>query len=264
MLQPAGRGDVRSAAEIGEGAVGIDRDGLVVAQLADALQLERIVGEASVGALPVHHLPDERVVGLYHRGHPGLDLLEVFRREGPWHFEVVVEAVLDWWAESDARTGEDFAHRRGKDMGSRMAQHLQRVGVAIGKDGEGRVRLDGAVEIADGAVHARRQCRTCQSGPNGLGHLPSRGTGRHFADRAVGKRQRYGAHGSTSTVAGGITGSVSGASTKYAASPPTRIRATISQRLRSRKVTLTRSSDISQYPASGLEVHARSAIRVLS
>ena len=49
-------GDVRSAAEIDEGSIAVRRDDLVVVEICDALELERIVSEASVerfGAIDV-------------------------------------------------------------------------------------------------------------------------------------------------------------------------------------------------------------------
>jgi hypothetical protein len=134
MLQAAGARDVRAAAEIGEGTVGVDRDRFVVAQLADSLELQRVVGEPPVGGLPVHDLAHERIVRLRHLAHAGLDPFEVLRRERAGHLEVVVEAVLDRGAEADAGAGKELADRGGEDVGGRMAQDRERVGVAVGEN----------------------------------------------------------------------------------------------------------------------------------
>ena len=69
VLEPAGARHVGPAAEIRERAVGIDRDGLVVAQLRDPLQLERIVGEPPVRLVAVHDFAHERIVALGHLAH---------------------------------------------------------------------------------------------------------------------------------------------------------------------------------------------------
>ena len=122
VLEPPGARDVGAAAEIGERAVGIDRDGLVVAQLGDALELEGIVGEPAVGLRPVHHLADEGVIPRGDLGHPGLEALEILGRERAVDLEVVVEAVLDGGTEADAGAGKELAHRRGQDVGRGVAQ----------------------------------------------------------------------------------------------------------------------------------------------
>ena len=144
---------MRAAAEVHEGAVGVDGDDLVVAQLRDPLQLEGIVGEAAVGLRPGHHLAHERVVGPDYLLHHAFDLQQVLRGEGPRHLEVVVEAVLDGRAEADPGAGKDLAHRGGEHMRGRMAQHLQRGGIAVGEDGDGGILLDGPGEIAHLAAH---------------------------------------------------------------------------------------------------------------
>src|SRR5439155_788600 len=87
--------DVGPAAQVDERAVGIDGDHLVRAQVLDALELERVVGEAALRLRPVYLLAYKGVVGPYHLVHLGLDPLQILGRERCRHLEVVVEAVLD-------------------------------------------------------------------------------------------------------------------------------------------------------------------------
>ncbi len=211
MLEPAGARDVRSAAEILEGAVGVDRDGLVVAELADALELERIVGEAPVGLRAVHHLPQERIVAGRHLGHLGLDPLEVLGRERPVHLEVVVEAVFDRGPEPDTGPRKELAHGSGQDVGRRVAEQLQGVGVAVGQNGEGGVPLERTVEVPDRPVHPRGERGARQSGADALGDLARRRAGRQLADAPVGQRDPDGLAHRTSCSGGRAGGSLLGA-----------------------------------------------------
>ena len=172
VLEPPRAGDVRAAAQVLERPVGIDRDRLVVPQLADALELERIVGEAPVGLGAVDDFAHERVVARGHLPHPGLDPLEVLGRERPIDLEVVVEAVLDRRAEPDAGAGKQLADRGREDVRGRMPEHLQGVRIALGEDGEAGVALERPVEIPHGPVDSGRERRARQAGADPLGHLP--------------------------------------------------------------------------------------------
>ena len=177
---------MRAAAEVLERAVGIDTDDLVVAQLADALELERVVGKAPVGLGPVHHLAAERIVPLHDLGHLLLDGLEVLRREGARHVEVVVEPVLDRRAEADAGAGKELPHGRGHDVGRAVPQQVERVGIAIGEDGERGIALDGTVEVPDGTIDPRGERRLGQPRTDQLGDVAARDVpARNVAHRVV-------------------------------------------------------------------------------
>ena len=123
VLHPPGAGHVGAPAQIQEGAVTVDRDDLVVVELLQALQLEGVVGEKLPGLGLVHPAPLEGVVGLDDLLDLGLEGLQIVRREGLVHLEVVVEPLVDGGAEADACPGTQLPHRRGQDMGCGVSEH---------------------------------------------------------------------------------------------------------------------------------------------
>ncbi len=225
VLEPPGAGHVRTAAQVGERPVGVGRDDLVVAQLADPLELERVVGELLVGGGAVHLVPDKRIVGLRHLGHPRLDLLEVLGREGTRHLEVVVEALVDRRAEPDAGRREDLAHRRGHDVRRGVAQHVERLAIPLGEDRDRRIAADREHEVAHGAVDPDRHRRLGEPRPDRLGDLAPGDPGGILPHAAVGQGQADlggrggGGHCRASDCTGCTTGSVRGASQKYRTIP---------------------------------------------
>jgi len=62
VLDLAGAGDVRPAAQVDERAVGVHRDDLILFQVIDSLQLERIIPEAFLGFSARHLFANERVI----------------------------------------------------------------------------------------------------------------------------------------------------------------------------------------------------------
>ena len=202
---------MRTAAEILEGAVGVDRDHLVRPQLADPLELERIVGKATVGLRAVHDLADERIVPLRDLDHLLLDRLEVLGREGARHLEVVVEAVLDRRAEPDPRAREELAHRRRQDVRRAVPEHLEGGRVAVGEHRERGVLLDGPVEVPHRAVDARGQRRLGEARTDRLRHRAAGRAGGKFPDAAIRQGEADLTHGELSWTTGRTTGSAWGA-----------------------------------------------------
>src|SRR5690242_10036752 len=91
--------------EIDEWTIGIGRDDLVVGELAKALELQRIVRELFARLLLRYFLAYEWILLGDDLSHFVLELLEIFRREGMVHLEVVVKTVFDRWTETDLRLG---------------------------------------------------------------------------------------------------------------------------------------------------------------
>ena len=60
----------------------------------------------------------------------GLDLLEILLAQRLGEVEVVVEAVLDRRADRDLHARVEAAHRLGEQVRRRVAEHVERVGVA--------------------------------------------------------------------------------------------------------------------------------------
>ena len=140
-LDPLGAGAVRAAAQVGEGAVAVERDGLhalVSHQVLD--QLDLVVLPLAAEALDrVGHrdvLALEVLVGLDVLAHLGLDALEVVL--GDLHavreLEVVVEAVLDRGADRDLHARVELHHRGGEHVRGVVADQPEAVLVAAGDD----------------------------------------------------------------------------------------------------------------------------------
>ena len=109
--------------------------------------------------------------------------------------------------------GEELAHRGGEDVGRRVAQHLERLGIAVGEDGEGDVPLDRPVEIPHGAVHLGGHRRPGEPGADALGHRPDGRAGRDFPHAAVRQRDPHRVAHSADTP-GGAAGGLDGANQK--------------------------------------------------
>jgi hypothetical protein len=154
----------RATAEVLEGAVAVERDGLdpfAGDQIADqldlvvlALALEDLdrLGDRHVAAL-------EGLVGLDVGAHRRLDLLQVgvadlhILRE----VKVVVEAVLDRRADRHLGAGVELLHRLGHHVGGVVADQVECFRVAVGEDADlGAVR-QGRREVAQLAVDPDRQ-----------------------------------------------------------------------------------------------------------
>jgi len=202
MLEPAGARDVRPPAEIHERPVGVHRDDLAVPQLGDPFQLEWVVGEAAVGFLPAHFLPDEAVILRGHLGHLLFDGGQVFGRERTLDGEIVVKAVLDRRAEADPCLGEELPDRRGKDMGGGVAEHLQRLGIPLGENRHPGIVLDGPVEVEDLPVDLGGNGGPGEAGTDALCQRPAGDAAGGFAHAAVGEREPHSAHGSPSVITG--------------------------------------------------------------
>ena len=127
---------VRSAAEVDERAIGIHRDHLIVAQLFDPLQLERVVLESSFRFVPIDLFAHEGKVLLHHFAHPVFDRCEIFRGEGTLDLEVVVEAIFDSGSEADVRLRIELSHRRSQDVRGRVPQHIESFRLAFRQDFE--------------------------------------------------------------------------------------------------------------------------------
>ena len=154
VLEPPGVGHVRAAAQVDERTVRVRRDDLGgVGEVVEPLELERVVDEALARLRHADLLAHERILLRHHLAHLGLELLEVLGREGRRDLEVVVEAVVDGRAEADLRVGAQPSHRRGEDVRGRVAQHRERVGIALGEDAERAAAPQRRHEILDLAVH---------------------------------------------------------------------------------------------------------------
>ena len=161
-------GPVRPAAEVGEGPVGVEADGLqrmlgigVRDEILDQLDLVVLPlrAEALERLVDRHVLAHEPLVGLHVLAHLLLDAREV--RVGDRHalgkLEVVVEAVLDRRPDRDLHARIELHHRRRQHVRGVMADDVER---AVARRRDDLQRLPGherTRKIAHLAVLAHRE-----------------------------------------------------------------------------------------------------------
>ena len=140
-LDPPGRGTVRAAAQVQEGAVPVQRDRLhplIALQVLDQLDLVRLVlGAEALDRLVGAGLGSlERLVGLDVRRHPLLDSLQVVlrRANAVRELEVVIEAVLDRGADRDLGAGPEVEHRGRHHVRRVVSKQPQRLGLGARGD----------------------------------------------------------------------------------------------------------------------------------
>ena len=199
-LDPLRAGGVRAAAQVGERAVGIERDGgraFVLDQVFDQLHLVRLLlqMEALKCVLHADVLAHERLVGVDVLLHRRLDPREVLvvDHDPIGEVEVVVEAVLDRWADADLHARIELEHRGGEDVRRVVAHELEGLlPAALGEDLElGRVgavlRRERAAEITKLPIHLDRQGRAGQPRTDGGGGVGAGGAVFKAQGRPVGQ-----------------------------------------------------------------------------
>jgi hypothetical protein len=116
---------VGTAAEIHERSVRVGRDDLVVAQLGEALELERVIDESLLGLGSIHLFTHERILLRRDLAHLVLERGNVFRGERLGDLEVVVKAVVDRRAEADLRVGAQSSDRCRENVRGGVSQHVE-------------------------------------------------------------------------------------------------------------------------------------------
>ena len=198
-----GAGRVRAAAQVGERAVGVQRDGLegmggvgIADQVLDELDLVvlALLAEALERLRDRHVLARERLVGGDVLAHLRLDRLEVGVGEADavGEVEVVVEAVLDRRPDRDLHPRVELHDRGGEHVRGVVADEIEGVlAAAIGDDLERLVGLERQREVAQLPVLLDGQRGARQSRPDGRGGI---GAARPFGElerRAIGKRDLH-------------------------------------------------------------------------
>ena len=81
------------------------------------------------GLVLVPDLADNRIVRVDNLAHFLFDLLEIFRRERLFAGKVVIEAIINDWANRDLRVGIEFLYRLGEHVGRIMADQFKAFGI---------------------------------------------------------------------------------------------------------------------------------------
>ncbi len=186
MLDLPGPVHVGPAAEVEERPVPVDGDDLVVVELLEPLELERVVAEELPCLLLVDAAALEGLIGGHDLRHLGLEGLEVLGRERLVDLEVVVEAVVDGGAEPDPGARADLAHGGGQHVGGRVPEHGQGLGILLREDaqprvGEERLHQPDRLVVGDGGERGLGEAR-----PDRRRDVTRRGAGLHLEDVPVG------------------------------------------------------------------------------
>ncbi len=169
-LDPLGARPVRAAAQVGERAVAVERDGLdslVLHEVLDQLDLVVLVLglEALERLLDAHVAALERLVRLHVLAHRGLDARQVLLGQlGPLgELEVVVEAVLDRRADADLHARVELQDRLGEHVRGVVADQLERL-VGLRRDDLDRLAVgERRAQVLELPVLADRQSRARES-----------------------------------------------------------------------------------------------------
>ncbi len=175
---------VRAAAQVLEAVLDVQAD-IAGWKVLDQLQLVRLVlGRVAVDQLLLVHsvLAHERVLRAQDAAHLLLDPGQVVGRDRGREVEVVVEAVGDGRADRDLGARPQVQDGFGHHVCGRVAQHGQRLGIAVGDDPHPLAFAHREPQIAGLPVdlHGNRGLR--QAVPDRLGHVE--------AARPVGKLDR--------------------------------------------------------------------------
>ena len=182
-LDAAGVGNVRSAAEVDELSLPIKADGRMLGQArVDVFDLEFLMQAVAeiAGLLAVEDKPLEWLGVLDDFFHLVFDAGEIVLAEFMRAVEIVVIAVRERRAEGEVHVWEKSHHRAGHHVGTRMPQHAECFGIAIGQ----QPQFDGLFGVSDFFERPGRSRRCCRwPWPPGL---PGRAAADAFGDVEAG------------------------------------------------------------------------------
>ena len=192
VLEARRVGHVRAATEIDERPVGVGRDDFVVAELREALELERIVGEALLRF--ARDSPPRARTDTSRPTTFRISFSNAARSSGVngcGDLEVVVEAVVDRRTEADLRVGTQPADGGREHVRRRVAQHVERARVAVGEHAEA-CRSRAAASTRSWMAPLTSTATAACSSRSPIDFTTSDGSvpGAHGALGSVGERQR--------------------------------------------------------------------------
>ena len=186
-LDPPRRGPVRPAAQVHEGTVAVERDGLdalVADEVLDQLHLVRLVlGAKALDRLGGGDLASARTARPPRRGPPSAARSargRTRRAEPVGELEVVVEAVGDRRPDRHLRPRPQIEDGRGQHVGCVVAEHVERVCAPGSQDLDLARRRPAAGQVADLAVDANGERVLRQPRPDGGRRV---GAGRPLLER---------------------------------------------------------------------------------
>ncbi len=158
---------MRPAAEVGELAGLVDRDFFIgLGELLDEVALHEVAfgleALQSFGAR--QKLARVGQVLLHQLLHLLLDGFQVFGGEGLLAIEVVEEAVLGRRAVAELGLGEEFEHSSSHQVGGRVTEDFERLGIAFGQDAQLGILLQRTGEVDQARVVILGGLRGCGTG----------------------------------------------------------------------------------------------------
>ena len=200
-IELARRGEVRAAAHVHPVVTRpVDRQFLALRQFGSPFGLERLalIPPALEELIARPDFPLQRLVRADDAPHLLLDPRQVLFRERAAfgrRGEVIVKAVVRRRAEGDLRAGKEALHRLGEDMGEIVPRQLQRIRLVARRDqSQFAVALERPADIAQLAIHARRDRCLGEARPDRRRDIGRRRARRDFADRSVGQSDRKHVH----------------------------------------------------------------------
>jgi len=189
VLELAGAGHMRAAAQVFKGALAVQAQGFVARDAGDDLGLVVL----ALG-LEVRHrcvAPEQAALDFFVFGsefeHFVLDCRQVFGCERAFVGKVVIKTVLDHRADGHLRIGEQFLDRVGQQVGGGVADQLQPLWVFGGDDGQRGVALDPVRGIHQHTIHLAPERGLGQAGTDGSSHVGHRDRAGKWALRTVGE-----------------------------------------------------------------------------
>src|ERR1051326_3624660 len=185
--EAAGGGDVRAAAEIEPLALAGEREGPVARDALDDLDLDLLadVAEDAHGLVARPLLAADRQIALDDLGHLLLDAAEVVVAERAVGGEVVVEAVLDHWADRHLRPRKQLLHRHRHQVRGGMADRVE-PGLRLRRDDlHFRAVRHLRVDVDDLAVDLAGDGVLRQALADGAGDVEDRGVVGNFSSGAI-------------------------------------------------------------------------------
>ena len=196
---PAGRGQVRTGAEVHEVVLPVARDHRA-AFLVDELHLQVVAQRTEIGErllLPLLDAPYREVLRL-DLAHAGLDALEVLGCERFRALEIVKEALLGRGADADFHLGEQVLDRVRQKVRGGVPEDLQSPG-RIGREKlHPGAPIQRQVDVSGDPVHDRGDGALREIGVQGRGDLAQGGAARERADCPAGQDHFHGLHGALS------------------------------------------------------------------
>ena len=191
-LEFAGRRHVRSAAEIDEVALTVKRNHFTRRNRFDDFRLivfAHILEELH-GGVAIHFAAFDRNVLLHEFMHTRFNRRQIFRREGTFELEVVIETVFNRRSDRHLSRREQFLHGLCHEVRRRMANDFKPFGILAGDDGHRSVSGERMGQIHELTVYFPRESRLRKPRTDRLRHVRNRHTRFILPAGSVGQRYR--------------------------------------------------------------------------